>query len=642
MKRIIINLIIYTICSSGICERHQIIPNRIEETIWHDSKQEDSLRLLNFHKVKTFDQEKISIKTPYKVKEFSQLTVIVVYHSPDTLKEHGIWSVHTNKGQISGLTDRRLLRQKSEYVYPVKRRGQPLINISMQSFSRNRQKTDSIYFILGETKLPDTSLCYYSGDIAEYLIFDHFFKRSEALKIETYLAIKYGITLIASDYVSSFDNIIWNYKENQVYSNGIGGIGKDSISGLNQRQGSSSEEEILLSIGVGSFMQLNDDNLSVIPEGNYLLWGHNEGIVGNENESVCEVEYPLWDRKWLLQANYSDTNSRFETTVRVRLPEEYRDTTRINCLVIDRKGNGDFTPSTIEYIPQSYFDEEGNVYFHKVVWDKDGSGKDIFSFSYGATMTTEVKGACPNGQNGELSVNMCGGEAPFMYFLGDSAGQQYEYEGEKEHTFWGLVPGIYTLKVTDGNNVSNIKMIEIPELESVELQLPPKYWINQGESELVDAKEYNSVDFIKYVWEKDSIIYSDSSIISISIPGKYKLTVTDSNGCIFSSEMDVEEVLSGNTSISNWGGSSSTKESSFSYKMYPNPTTGRYRVVVNLAEEVSVQIRVFTVKGELLSAWEDSGKKRYLYESYINTRGNYIIEVETSFGKKHFKLTVQK
>ena len=108
-------------------------------------------------------------------------------------------------------------------------------------------------------------MCYYSGDIAEYLVFDYFLKKPEALKIETYLAIKYGISLIASNYLSSSNRILWNYEENEAYSNGIAGIGKDSVMGLLQRQGSSSEEEGLLTLGVGDFTTLNKDNTCLRP-----------------------------------------------------------------------------------------------------------------------------------------------------------------------------------------------------------------------------------------------------------------------------------------------------------------------------------------------------------------------------------------
>ncbi|MDR0603424.1 MAG: T9SS type A sorting domain-containing protein, partial [Bacteroidales bacterium] len=661
MKRIIINLIIYTLFSAGIYGQHQIIPNKTKATIWYDVEQQedsaslvqlakgvtrsnthksismsqDSFRLLNFHKVKTFEQEKSSIKTPYNVKGFSRLTVIVVYHSPDTLKEHGIWSVHSGKGQVSGLTDRRLIRHKSEYVYPVKRRGIPLINTSMQSFPKNRVKADSNYFVMGETILPDSSLCYYSGDIAEYLVFDHFLKKTEALKIETYLAIKYGISLIASDYLSPSERILWSYEDNEEYSYGIAGIGKDSVSGLAQYQGSSSEEADLLTIGVGDFTALNKDNPATVPEGNYLVWGHNEGSLGHETTTICETEYPLWERKWMMQVSYTDTTKRFKTSVKIRIPEEYRDTNRLNYLVIDRSGGGDFTTSLIEYLPQSHFDTLGYAYFHNVIWDTDGSGKDLFSFSYGATIETMAEASCFNNNKGRLSVNMCGGKPPFHYLLKDSTGQQYTYQGGRNCIFTALPFGDYILVVTDSVNTVISKKIEIPVFDSAALELPSTYWLNSESSEIIDVRKYNSKSFTNYVWEKDGVLFGDSAVAVITLPGKYKLTVTDSNGCLYTSEMEVKTLtLYKNPSKEEKGTGLSY------YKLYPNPTTGSYRVEVDLPEETAVRIRVFTVKGDLLEEWKDNGKKYYSFSSYLDVKGNYLIEVETIFGIEDFKLTV--
>ena len=163
-------------------------------------ESQDSAVLLNFHSVKSFNDEVTSLRMPYDISRSSRLTVIVVFHSQDTIVEHGIWSVFRGGKQISGLTDKRLLRQNSEYIYGVKRRGIPLINTSMQSFSKLRGSTDNNHFELGNAILRDSTVSFFFGDIAECLVFDHFLKKQQALKVETYLAIKYGITLIESDY----------------------------------------------------------------------------------------------------------------------------------------------------------------------------------------------------------------------------------------------------------------------------------------------------------------------------------------------------------------------------------------------------------------------------------------------------------
>jgi hypothetical protein len=677
MKQFIIILSLCSVSLFSVYSQQEVMP-RVKAQLWYDFEKQqkstpveqsekgisksnihkstgvkqDSLRLLNFHRVKTFEQEKTSIKTRYEVKDFSRLTVIVVYHSPDTVKEHGIWSVQSSKGQLSGLTDRRLLRQKSEYVYPVKRRGVPLINTSMQSFPKNRAKTDSNYFVLGETTLPDSTLCYYSGDIAEYLVFDRFLQKTEALKIETYLAIKYGITLIASDYLSPSGRILWNYKENEQYSHGIAGTGKDSVFGLDQSRGSSSEEEGLLTIGVGNSIGLNKDNTVDFSEGNYLVWGHNEGSMSSE--TACESEYPLWERKWLMQVSYTDTTQRFKTSVRIQIPESQRDTMLLNYLVINRKGDEDFTSDKVEYIPQSAYDGSGYVYFENIVWDTDGSGKDMFGFSHGLKLETVEIASCPKHNTGQLSVSVCGGKAPFHYLLANSKGEsitaQGKSHGERTYLFDGLSSGVYLLTVTDSFRVTNRKEIEIPKHDTVAFELPSTYWISVPTSETIDAKEYNNTNFTNYVWKKDGVLLSENAIVNIKTAGKYQLTVKDSNGCIYTSKMEaidlalLEKDRDENQSDQMQGGNAGSLEKNVSatYQVYPNPTTGNYKIKVDLPEVTTVNVRVFTVKGELLEEWQESGKKDYLFESCLEIRGNYVIEVETSFKIENFKLTVVK
>lgn len=56
-------------------------------------------------------------------------------------------------------------------------------------------------------------------------------------QVESYLAIKYGITLdqtTATNYVYSNGSIIWNAASAGVYKNNIAGIGRDDSSGLSQ------------------------------------------------------------------------------------------------------------------------------------------------------------------------------------------------------------------------------------------------------------------------------------------------------------------------------------------------------------------------------------------------------------------------
>ena len=67
-------------------------------------------------------------------------------------------------------------------------------------------------------------------------------------RIQTYLAIKYGITLgiqgTSQDYVNSDGTVIWDQSANVGYNYDITGIGRDDVSGLNQKQSRSVNNDL--------------------------------------------------------------------------------------------------------------------------------------------------------------------------------------------------------------------------------------------------------------------------------------------------------------------------------------------------------------------------------------------------------------
>ena len=495
--------IVLSICVSlSLCVFSQGISGRFGSNFWYDSGAEivsDSSAGLNFHLVRSFGDSVSPIKFFHDVGLTSRLSVIVVFHSSDTLAERGLWGVFRDGKQFTGLTDNRLRRPHSEYFYPVKRRGIPLINTSMQAFSKVRGGADSSYFVLGAAYLPDSTLSSFSGEIAECLVFDRFLQKREALQIETYLAIKYGITLIASDYISSSEMVLWHYESNSLYSNGIAGIGKDSIFGLEQKQGSSSEEPDLLTMNVGDFFLLNSDNPYLLDNEDFILWGHDDGGLVFES-AFFDDSLMLLSRKWLVQRTNS-SNNLFPTDVKFSLPAQYKDSVQTFSLAIDRSGTGDFSSSEIAYFTQDSIDTAGFVYFRDIVWDLDGNGKDVFTFSYRT---------------------------------------DFEEETDRSDT-------------------------------------------------LLSKKSQKS-----------------------------------------GSDEDFLEVVS------------SMETGQPSYRLYPNPTTGSYRLEADFPQATSVVLRICTINGHQLSVKQDAGKTHYAFDGYIDGQGSYVLEIESVFGLQTFKLSVVK
>ncbi len=82
---------------------------------------------------------------------------------------------------------------------------------------------------------------YYRGDIAEIIYYQNQTPDSVDIeKIESYLAIKYGVSL-QHNYLASNETLIWNYTTALAYSQNILGVGRDDISGLDQRKSMSSQ-----------------------------------------------------------------------------------------------------------------------------------------------------------------------------------------------------------------------------------------------------------------------------------------------------------------------------------------------------------------------------------------------------------------
>jgi hypothetical protein len=131
----------------------------------------------------------------------------------------------------------------------------------------------------------------FGGRIAEIITFSsRLDDTSERPKTESYLAIKYGITLgsngTSQDYVDSAGNVIWDQSANAGYNYDIAGIGRDDASALNQKQSKSVNSDTdgigqirgLVTMGLTDISATNSANSATFPmDKEYLTWGNNNG-----------------------------------------------------------------------------------------------------------------------------------------------------------------------------------------------------------------------------------------------------------------------------------------------------------------------------------------------------------------------------
>jgi hypothetical protein len=149
-----------------------------------------------------------------------------------------------------------------------------------------------------------------NGRIAEIFTFGTRVDAAGRQKIESYLAIKYGITLGASieaqkDYINSFDTSIWDISTNTGYNYHVAGIGRDDDSDLNQKQSKTINTTNEVTIGLNGVFTTNSANMNEFNEdGDFLVWGcNNSNYIGLSTNTITiapgiTTSLTRIDRKW--------------------------------------------------------------------------------------------------------------------------------------------------------------------------------------------------------------------------------------------------------------------------------------------------------------------------------------------------------
>lgn len=141
---------------------------------------------------------------------------------------------------------------------------------------------------------------FLDGQLSEVISYSNAINSTDQQKVQSYLAIKYGVTLKQSgssleafdnqndvDYVDSSGNVIWDTSANSGFNYDVAGIGRDDNSELNQKQSSSSNDatdgtgliEGIVTMGLTDIYDTNSDNISSNPttlnDREFLVWGDN-------------------------------------------------------------------------------------------------------------------------------------------------------------------------------------------------------------------------------------------------------------------------------------------------------------------------------------------------------------------------------
>ncbi|WP_027378561.1 T9SS type A sorting domain-containing protein [Chryseobacterium daeguense] len=274
-----------------------------------------------------------------------------------------------------------------------------------------------------------------------------------------------------------------------------------------------------------------------------------------------------------------------------------------------------------------HVDINQNVYFKDVIFDKDLSGTDVFSFALGDKILSLYNLLQPTCTvtKGTLNLDIKGGKAPFTIALTGNGNVQNITSQTSQMSFPNLAIGNYHLTITDANNNVTSYDFVINDFSSINLDLGADVVIASGIPAQFDASTQITDSHASYSWTSDNGFTSSAPNISVYEPGEYTVKVTTSDGC---TKTDTVKV---------------TRKRENGIVIYPNPVPKGQTFTIRISSDKkeNVEVKIHDASGRLIKTIQEKGKEYYEIQDTLGTEGVYLIIVKTTSEIKVFKLIVK-
>ncbi len=510
-------------------------------------------------------------------------------HTP-AAQEHLLWSMGdsllmTSK-RMADLSDCRYVNFMNED------NAAPVIT----AYTRNRSDKEELRLTEHKNDLP---LKTDTATLNECLYFNRALSYGERQRVESYLAMKYGITLsqfYPTSYFASDGTIVWDAASLAEYSHRIAAIGRDDVSGLCQHTASSASAPTLFSMTDNGHLQNMD----------FILCGDNDAPLTFE-EKRGETKY--MKRSWM---TYSSTGES------ARYAKIKFDATQLQQMYPLAEGEKYWirvksSDDTYYYNTQAV----EHLIFDSVKIEKEASAITLLA---APDFFVEVEKKAPSctGVTGGVGITFAGGKEPFVLLLN---GKRYT-TANRSYAIDGLTQGTYSLNATDANGASysldfllaNKEMSVIPTFE-------PVY---KTKDEVIEISADMQKPSYTYSWQLPDGSFSWGADIQPQSAGVYTLTVCSADGCSTQRELDVREKAS----------------SLFLYDYaYPNPTKdGKVYFKVQLSETAAIKVCIYDANGRTLSQTTRSGESFYNFQCFVPQVGLHFVTLQCGDEQKTYKI----
>lgn len=569
--------------------------------------------LFNFNPIT--DRE--AFAKPFKNVVAEQYSLFFVFKS-DIEEERLLMNISRGKTNVV-ITNKELL-SNTEMLFEIETKQGIILSYLNANNDKNGKKRNSL--IIDELFAEDKEG---KEQLMELVYFPRLLSKPERQKVETYLSIKYGISIANNcDYLDSQANKIWNAEENSAYGKRITGLGRDDAYGLYQRQSGNSLKDGLY-IGFGRIDTTNQHNKYILKDRSFLLWGDNGGktmLLDTKHERLKKMER-LWkmDASGILPMDSIATQIKINKKEFAYVKKEVKD---FLWLCINSTDNAPFNYTDARYIRQSSEDEEF-IYFNDVKWDTDGSGDDLFTFIQGPDFMVEHHEdfAC-EAEYGAVSVKLIGGTPPFTVNFGN----RESITSGNTISFDDLQSGTYNIKATDAKGSSISEDIEISSLSDVSVTLLPVWYLDDKEELTIRPTISNSSKNLAFEWSTNGKRISTEKEFIAKATGDYTLTVSNAEGCKKSIPFKIEGQ---NNSLSH------------GWSIYPNPVLSgeEFSIDFNLENETEVTVTINSMEGKQILRKSLGRITDYKYQESIIVSGVYMVKIQAGNTSDTIKLIVR-
>lgn len=586
-------------------------------------------RQLNHNPALYFAGSKSQIKIPILSKKNGIYDLFTLYQSDLEGRESNLWSLETPSSTRKVMTTHRVadLEQFQYMNYTFKKPGLPELNHYFQAGTLAPADQALQLSWGGLPHYPNLPIEAFQGIVPEWILYDRILSDQETLQVESYLAIKYGITLrrpIVSDYLDSQGQVIWTGKQNRAFHHQIAGIGRDDLSDLKQFQAASSTAPSVISM---LFSEETNPQL-LMPDQSFLIWGNNAQTLDWEETTLKDIGQlqRIWRVQLSGKAHLAPTTINFDPKAIFQGLE--KDETY--WLLLQNSGIEKLSAENANLYPLKQNEQVWSA--DSIIWGPSGQQLAHFTILKGPELMAFAnieEPLCQSGSGGNVFLKIAGGITPYQVNLSGDNGAVQNQIAEANNgllRFSNLPPGEYFLSIKDRKGKIYQQNLQITNQDGPTIDLQDSYLLADNPLSL-NALGNSSTEGHSIEWTGPNGFQSHDPQIHIQQPGQYTVKVEQS-GCY---------------SFHSFVVNASSDDLFDKVILSPNPVlAGKpFNLKVRLHDIQDLDLQILDLTGKTILQIKQTGQDQYSIEEALTTPGVYLVKITAKNASRTFRLIVQ-